>query len=296
MSRKRGCGRASWLCASQLRPAARIRPPSVPKPPLGLSDRPRRASRPAAAPANAAIARRHVRLKSALFRRALGASDERGLTLPACSGSAAGPAGRRETFWVHPARGELVGVVRRREPGATGRAAAARQAGSVPVSSGLWAPRARTGRRCRPAGGSGGAAGRVGRREAAWVYSTAGQPVDAVRRRRLGVPGVRQRRVGHRGCSGWQCGGDGRLAAGAAERPDAARHAGGPADADTDDQCEPRRGCLACCEGTGRRREQAVTATEAAGTGTQDVVCPGCNGRRFAAAACVAGSQRRRWQ
>ena len=152
------------LCAAGLRPAAGIRPPSAPKPPLGLPDQPRRAPRLAAAPANAAIARRHVRLKSALFRRALGASGGRGLALPACSGSAAGPAGRRETFWVHPARGELVGAVRRREPGATGRAAAARQAGSVPVSTGLWAPRARTGRRCRPAGGSGGAAGRVGRR------------------------------------------------------------------------------------------------------------------------------------
>ena len=130
---------------------AGIRPPSVLKSPLGLPDQPRRAPRLAAAPANAAIPRRHVRLKSALFRRALGASGGRGLALPACSGSAAGPAGRRETFWVHPARGELVGAVRRREPGATGRAAAARQAGSVPVSSGLWAPRARTGRRCRPA-------------------------------------------------------------------------------------------------------------------------------------------------
>ena len=123
------------MCAAGLRPAAGIRPPSVPKPPLGLPDQPRRAPRSAAAPANAAIPRRHFMLKTALFRRALGASGGRRLALPACSGSAAGPAGRKETIWVHPARGELVGAVRRRQPGATGRAAAARQAGSVPVSS-----------------------------------------------------------------------------------------------------------------------------------------------------------------
>ena len=67
MSRKRARRRASRLCASRLRPAARIRPPSVPKPPLGLPDRPRRAPRSAAALANAAIPRRHVRLKTRLF-------------------------------------------------------------------------------------------------------------------------------------------------------------------------------------------------------------------------------------
>ena len=70
MSRKRARRRASRLCASRLRPAARIRPPSVPKPPLGLPDRPRRASRSAAAPANAAIPQRHVWLEAVVFWRA----------------------------------------------------------------------------------------------------------------------------------------------------------------------------------------------------------------------------------
>ena len=58
---------AERLCAARLRPAAGIRPPSVLKPPLGLPDQPRRAPRLAAAPANAAIARRHVRLDVAVM-------------------------------------------------------------------------------------------------------------------------------------------------------------------------------------------------------------------------------------
>ena len=69
MSRKWARRRASRLCAARLRLAGVIRPPSVLKPPLGLPDWPRRASRSAAAPMNAATARRHVRLTTVGFDR-----------------------------------------------------------------------------------------------------------------------------------------------------------------------------------------------------------------------------------